>query len=64
MLQMEGDSLQYMQSEIQDPKLQTQLIPNFTIGCKRLLISDDYYPAIAADNVKLVPAGLKQVGGA
>jgi cation diffusion facilitator CzcD-associated flavoprotein CzcO len=51
-----------MKSEIQDPKLQKQLTPNFTIGCKRLLISDEYYSALAAPNARLVPSGLKQVG--
>ena len=55
--------LKHMQESIHDPQLQKQLTPNFTIGCKRILTSDDYYPALAAPNVKLVPAGLKQVGG-
>lgn len=50
-----------MKSAVQDPQLQQQLTPSFSIGCKRILASDDYYPALAADNVKVVPAALKQV---
>lgn len=51
-----------MRLVVDDPKLQQQLTPSYTIGCKRILASDDYYPAMVAPNVKLVPAGLKQVG--
>jgi cation diffusion facilitator CzcD-associated flavoprotein CzcO len=63
LLQFENLVLKHMKSAVQDPQLQQQLTPNFSIGCKRILASDDYYPALAADNVKVVPAALKQVGG-
>jgi cation diffusion facilitator CzcD-associated flavoprotein CzcO len=55
--------LKHMKEAIPDPQLLKQLTPEFSLGCKRILGSDDYYPALAAPNVKLVPAGLKQVGG-
>jgi len=31
------------------------LTPDYDPGCKRLLVSDDYYPALVRDNVELVP---------
>ena len=39
---------------IADPELRARLTPTFEIGCKRILISNTYYPAIASDNVELV----------
>ena len=54
--------VKHMHAVVQDPQLRQQLTPSYTIGCKRILASDDYYPALAAPNVKLVPAGLKKVG--
>lgn len=39
---------------VSDPVLKAALTPAFEIGCKRILISNTYYPAIAADNVDLV----------
>jgi cation diffusion facilitator CzcD-associated flavoprotein CzcO len=61
LLQIEGMSIKHMRSAVSDPQLRQQLTPNYSLGCKRILASDDYYPALAADNVQLVPAGLKQV---
>ncbi|MHA6793134.1 flavin-containing monooxygenase [Pseudonocardia bannensis] len=34
-----------------DPELRAKVTPNFTIGCKRILLSNDYYPALRRDNV-------------
>ena len=34
--------------------LRRQLTPDFTPGCKRMLISSDYYPALQRDNCKLI----------
>lgn len=33
------------------PDLQAKLTPDFTIGCKRILLSNDYYPALKRANV-------------
>jgi cation diffusion facilitator CzcD-associated flavoprotein CzcO len=37
-----------------DPALRAKLTPDYTIGCKRILLSSDYYPALARPNVELV----------
>jgi cation diffusion facilitator CzcD-associated flavoprotein CzcO len=39
---------------IDDPELRRRVTPDFEIGCKRILISNTYYPALAADHVELV----------
>ncbi len=46
---------------IKDPELQRRVTPTFEIGCKRILISNDYYPALARDNVDLVTDGITKV---
>lgn len=38
-----------------------KLTPDYVLGCKRILISNDYYPAMARDNVELIAAGVSQV---
>jgi len=57
--------------QVKDPWLRRQLTPDFTPGCKRMLISSDYYPALQRDNCKLItwpiatmcPAGIRTSDG-
>ena len=44
----------HIRSQVKDPWLRRQLTPDFTPGCKRMLISSDYYPALQRDNCKLI----------
>lgn len=44
----------HLEAQISDPELRAQLTPDYEFGCKRILRSDDYYPALARDNVRLV----------
>lgn len=44
----------HLKSQIRDAHLRKVLTPDFTLGCKRVLISDDYYPAVARPNVEIV----------
>ncbi|MBA4108201.1 MAG: 4-hydroxyacetophenone monooxygenase [Leptothrix sp. (in: Bacteria)] len=46
---------------IKDPVLQAKLTPDYTPGCKRLLISNDYYPALARTNVDVITEGIQEV---
>jgi cation diffusion facilitator CzcD-associated flavoprotein CzcO len=39
---------------IKDPELRAKLTPDYRVGCKRTLVSDDYFPAFARDNVHLI----------
>jgi cation diffusion facilitator CzcD-associated flavoprotein CzcO len=44
----------HMESAVTDPVMRAQLTPTYSLGCKRVLPSNDYYPAIAENNVSLV----------
>jgi cyclohexanone monooxygenase len=46
---------------IKDPDLRARLTPTFRLGCKRILRSNTYYPALAADNVDLVTDPITRV---
>ncbi|WP_067814492.1 flavin-containing monooxygenase [Nocardia inohanensis] len=48
---------------IDDPGLRAALTPEWSVGCKRLLMSSDYYPALARPNVSVVSTGLTAVRG-
>lgn len=47
-----------LRSAISDPGLIAALTPAYQPGCKRILVSDDYYPALALDHVQLVARGV------
>jgi cation diffusion facilitator CzcD-associated flavoprotein CzcO len=44
----------YLRTQVRDPWLRRQLTPDFRPGCKRMLISSDYYRALQRDNCKLI----------
>ncbi|NNN33090.1 NAD(P)/FAD-dependent oxidoreductase [Streptomyces sp. S3(2020)] len=52
-----------MARAIKDPALRAKLTPDYRIGCKRILLSSAYYPAVAQPNVDLVTSGLSEVRG-
>jgi cation diffusion facilitator CzcD-associated flavoprotein CzcO len=51
----------HLESQIEDPELRRRLTPSYTIGCKRILLSNDYYPALAQPNVELVTEDIREV---
>ena len=59
--QFEKVALDYLAREIADPELRRALTPDSHYGCKRGLVSDDFYPALNRDNVTLVAEGLSAV---
>ncbi|ASP37428.1 monooxygenase [Bacterioplanes sanyensis] len=44
---------QHIKRQISDPELRRKVTPDFTIGCKRVILSDTLYPALCRDNVTL-----------
>ncbi|MFJ3962753.1 flavin-containing monooxygenase [Streptomyces sp. NPDC090036] len=52
-----------MARSIKDPALRAKLTPSYRIGCKRILLSSEYYPALARPDVDLVASGLKEIRG-
>lgn len=65
-------ALKYLDGVVTDPDLRRKLTPDYPIGCKRILVSDDYYQALMRPNVELVteavaevtPAGVRTADGA
>ncbi|MEV4572727.1 NAD(P)/FAD-dependent oxidoreductase [Nonomuraea jabiensis] len=54
-------ALRHLRAQVPDPDLRRRLTPDYLIGCKRILISSDYYPALARDNVELVTDGITEI---
>ncbi|UJA20147.1 NAD(P)/FAD-dependent oxidoreductase [Thermoleophilia bacterium SCSIO 60948] len=50
----------HMDRQISDPELRRKVQPDYTIGCKRILPSNKWYPALGADNVELHTGGVKE----
>jgi cation diffusion facilitator CzcD-associated flavoprotein CzcO len=44
----------YLEHAVADPVLRKKLTPDFPMGCKRVMVSDDFYPALQRGNVELV----------
>ncbi|MEP5765194.1 MAG: NAD(P)/FAD-dependent oxidoreductase [Halieaceae bacterium] len=59
--QFETMAKNYIDEAIDDPALREVLTPDSHYGCKRGLVSDDFYPALMRENVRLVASGLKEV---
>ena len=53
----------HLEKQVADPSLRARLTPHYAIGCKRILISNDYYPAIQKPNVELVTDAIREVRG-
>ncbi len=68
---VEAVSKLHLRLQVRDPWLRRQLTPDFAAGCKRLLMTSDYYPALQRDNCTLVtwpiariaPQGIRTVEG-
>ncbi len=57
-MQRQGERL--LQKQIQDPALRAKLTPSYALGCKRVLISNNYYPALNRSNVTLHTIGIRE----
>ncbi|MFE5410819.1 flavin-containing monooxygenase [Microbacterium sp. NPDC056569] len=57
----EAVALAHLERQVADPALRAALTPDYAFGCKRVLLSDDFYPAVASDAVSLVTSALAGV---
>jgi cation diffusion facilitator CzcD-associated flavoprotein CzcO len=53
--------LRNLEKIVPDPQLRSKITPNYAFGCKRVLVSDDYLPALMRDNVELVTDSIAAV---
>src|SRR5690606_28411773 len=54
-------ALAHLHAQIADPSLRAALTPDYAFGCKRVLLSDEFYPAIASGAVELEPSALAAI---
>ncbi len=54
MAPLEQMGRRHIERQIADPGLRAAVTPDYTIGCKRILLSSDYYPALQQPDVDLI----------
>jgi cation diffusion facilitator CzcD-associated flavoprotein CzcO len=54
-------AVRHIETQVADPALRARVTPNYAFGCKRVLISNDWYPALQRSNVELVTSGIREV---
>jgi cation diffusion facilitator CzcD-associated flavoprotein CzcO len=58
---LEKGARKHLTRQVADPELRAKLTPDYQIGCKRILLSNDYYPALTQDNVDVVTDAIVRV---
>ncbi|MCA1587151.1 MAG: NAD(P)/FAD-dependent oxidoreductase [Chloroflexi bacterium] len=53
----------HLRKQVRDPALREKLTPQFRLGCKRVLLSNDWYPALTRPNVELVTEAIREIRG-
>ena len=51
----------YLERKVPDPVLRAKLTPDYPLGCKRVLVSSDFYPAVQRDDVELVTDRIERI---
>src|SRR4029077_11608336 len=54
-------ALDHLQAQVPDPALRARLTPSYELGCKRVLISNDFYPAIQRPNIEFITDGIREI---
>jgi cation diffusion facilitator CzcD-associated flavoprotein CzcO len=58
---LERIPMAHMRKQVKDPALREKLTPDYRIGCKRILPTDEWYPALAQPNVEVVTEGITEI---
>jgi cation diffusion facilitator CzcD-associated flavoprotein CzcO len=53
----------HLRRTVRDPALRAKLTPQYTLGCKRILMSNSYYRSLTAPNVAVHATGVREVRG-
>lgn len=59
--QITAMALDHLKNQVPEGALREQLTPNYAIGCKRILLSNDYYPTLMQPHVSLQTAGISSI---
>ncbi|MGF1456224.1 MAG: flavin-containing monooxygenase [Alphaproteobacteria bacterium] len=54
-------AMDHLEAQVPDAALRKKLTPDYPIGCKRILICDDFYPTLMMDHVDLVTDGIARI---
>jgi cation diffusion facilitator CzcD-associated flavoprotein CzcO len=54
-------ALDHIAAQVPDPELRAKITPTYEFGCKRVLISNDFYPAIQRPNVEFITEGIREI---
>jgi cation diffusion facilitator CzcD-associated flavoprotein CzcO len=54
-------ALKHLEKQVSDPELRAKLTPDFPVGCKRILASDSFYPALQQDHVDVITEGIASI---
>ncbi|OJZ67911.1 4-hydroxyacetophenone monooxygenase [Mycobacterium paraffinicum] len=57
----ERTSLKHLRAQVSDPDLRAKLTPTYRLGCKRVLISNDYWRSLDQPNADVVTSGIREV---
>jgi cation diffusion facilitator CzcD-associated flavoprotein CzcO len=58
---VEAFAVRYLKQCVADEDLRAKLTPSFRMGCKRILISNEYLPALARENVEVITESIREV---
>jgi cation diffusion facilitator CzcD-associated flavoprotein CzcO len=61
MAPLERQARGHLANQVADPVLRAKLTPDYQIGCKRVLLANDYYPALTRDNVEVITDSIATV---
>ncbi len=61
MKKAEQIALEHLNTAVQEPELRKKLTPTYRMGCKRILLSNTYYPALANPNVQVNTNRIQEV---
>ncbi len=50
-----------MRLQVRDPELRAKLTPDYRMGCKRIIVTDDFHPALAKPNVKVITSRIEEI---
>jgi cation diffusion facilitator CzcD-associated flavoprotein CzcO len=58
---IERAARRHLRRQVPDPQLRAKLTPDYAPGCKRILVSNDYLPALSRPNVEVVCDGIAEI---
>lgn len=61
LLAYEWNAKRYIRTQIKDPLKRQQVTPSFPMGCKRILVANNYYSALAQNNVSINGDGVDHI---